>query len=311
MQITSELSPYYKSVNNSYASDSLYYKKSLVIDLQLGRLTIDLQRLYVMMYTNKYSKVINMTSEQRQEYILNKVKEYGAVKIIDLSKQLSVSRETIRKDIYTLAEKNAVRAIRGGATTPKLHFETDYDKRMNQNVMNKQEIAKKAVSLLTDGDSLFLDYGTTTFELSTAIKNSNLSDLTIITNSIAIAHNLREDYKNHLIILGGNLRNSESSLSGPMTLSLLDDIYAAFGFFGCGGIQPGIGITNHYFDEVEVSKKAMQHCQKRVIIADHSKFKRTALYRTTDISNVDIILSDSDISTEERALFTSYDKKIE
>lgn len=247
-----------------------------------------------------------MTSEERQDYILKRVKEQGTVKIIDLSKQLGVSRETIRKDIYDLAEKNVVRAIRGGATAPKLRLETDYEKRMQQNISEKELIGKKAVAYLKDGDSLFLDYGTTTYAVSDAIKHSDLKDLTVITNSVAIAHNLCTNYQIHLIVLGGNLRNSESSLSGPMALALLDSIYTGFGFFGCGGIQPDIGVTNHFFNEVEVSKKALRHSQKKIIVADHTKFNITALYKTTNVEDVDFIISDSQVTAEDRDVFKNH-----
>ncbi|WP_125980000.1 DeoR/GlpR family DNA-binding transcription regulator [Loigolactobacillus iwatensis] len=239
-----------------------------------------------------------MNPYQRQALVLSKVKEYSFAKISQLSSELNVTRETIRKDLYTLESKGLLKTVRGGATTISLDKETKYDKRLQQNSQDKLLVAKKAIEFIQSGNSVFLDYGTTTFSISQAIKQSDLHDLTLITNSLAIATNLIGDSANQIILLGGNLRQSESSLSGPLTLQAINDIYADIGFFGCGGINIDIGITNHYLDEVEVSKRVMKHCQKIIAVADSNKFQLTALYKTADFSEISAIITDNKISPE-------------
>ncbi|ANK62114.1 DeoR/GlpR family DNA-binding transcription regulator [Loigolactobacillus backii] len=239
-----------------------------------------------------------MNPYQRQALILSKVKEYSFAKISQLSSELNVTRETIRKDLYTLESKGLIKTVRGGATTISLDKETKYDQRLQQNSQNKLAVAKKAIQFIQPGNSVFLDYGTTTFAISQEIKQSGLRDLTLITNSLAIAANLIGEPANQIILLGGNLRQSESSLSGPLTLQAINDIYADIGFFGCGGINIDIGITNHYLDEVEVSKRVMKHCQKTIAVADSDKFKLTALYKTADFSELNVIITDNKIPAE-------------
>lgn len=234
---------------------------------------------------------------QRQKYILDQLRQQGTIKITDISKEISVSRETVRKDIYTLDKQGLVQAIRGGATTPQSVNETKYGKRQHEAVAEKKEIATNALRLIHDGESIFLDYGTTAFQVAEEIKHSQLTNLTVITNSTFVLNSLQFVKDIQFVLLGGTMRTSEGSLSGPITLDNIDNLYADIGFFGCGGVDLQAGITNHYIEEVEVSKKMMSHCRMKVILADHTKFEKNALYKTTDISNVDAIITDEQLDS--------------
>ncbi|KRK33315.1 DeoR/GlpR family DNA-binding transcription regulator [Loigolactobacillus bifermentans] len=236
---------------------------------------------------------------QRQKWIIDQVNKLETIKISDISKKLNISRETIRKDIYTLDQQGIVRAIRGGATLPNRVKETKYGKRKEEFITEKQEIARNAIRFIHNGDSVFLDYGSSAVQVAEAIKKSNLRELTVITSSTNVLKCL-EFYNNNIqiIFLGGSFRQSEGSVSGPLTLNNISSIYCDVGFFGCGGVDLNAGITNHYFGEVEVSKKMMEHCKVKIVLADHSKFKKNALYKTSDISNVDVIISDCHIDDD-------------
>ncbi|VDG22608.1 DeoR/GlpR family DNA-binding transcription regulator [Lactiplantibacillus mudanjiangensis] len=235
---------------------------------------------------------------QRQEYIIDALNKQQTIKIADISEQLDISRETIRKDIYNLDQKGLVQAIRGGATLPESVSETRYGKRQHQETAEKQQIATHALKLIHDGDSVFIDYGTTAFQVAEAIKHSQLNNLTIITTSSFVVNALQFIKNIQMVVLGGSMRTSEGSLSGPITLGNIHNIYADIGFFGCGGVSIQAGVTNHYVEEVEVSKKMMTHCRTTVVLADHTKFKKNALYKTTNVSNIDVLVSDSAIDPE-------------
>ncbi|MFC6165008.1 DeoR/GlpR family DNA-binding transcription regulator [Lactiplantibacillus dongliensis] len=235
---------------------------------------------------------------QRQKYILDSLNKQQIIKIADISKDLNISRETIRKDIYTLDQQGLVQAIRGGATLPESVSETRYGKRQHQETTEKLQIANEAINLIHDGDSVFIDYGTTAFQVAEAIKRSQLHNLTIITTSSFVVNTLQFIKSIQMVVLGGSMRTSEGSLSGPVTLDNIHNIYADIGFFGCGGVSIQAGITNHYVEEVEVSKKMMTHCRTKVVLADHTKFKKNALYKTTSVENVDVLISDTKLEPE-------------
>lgn len=232
----------------------------------------------------------------RQKLIMDKLNEQGTIRISELSKDFHVSRETIRKDIYSLEKKNSLQIVRGGATLPPSTItETRYSKRQKMYVPEKTLIAKTALSLIRDNKSIFLDYGTTTNSIAYQLNKTPVHDLTVVTDSTNVLKSLEYKASVQTILLGGGLRQSEGSLSGPLTFTSVDNIYCDIGFFGCGGIDPSFGVTNHYFDEVEVSKRMMHHCKTVVLVADHSKFEFTALYKTASLQNLDIIITDQGI----------------
>ena len=110
-----------------------------------------------------------MNSEERRTFIIRELEENHAVKILDLSKRLKVTRETIRKDLYLLEKKGLIKKIHGGAVLETTNQETDYEKRKNEFHAEKTAIAKRAASYIEEGDTIYLDYGTTTLELAKEI----------------------------------------------------------------------------------------------------------------------------------------------
>lgn len=235
---------------------------------------------------------IIMDFEQRKEYIKKQIEEKRFVKITKLSRDLNVTRETIRKDLYNLENDGILKTIRGGATKVSPNSETKYDKRKKQNIDEKKIIAKEALKYINNGDTVFIDYGTTTYELALALQMSDLKDITVITNAIAVINLLTKEASCTLIVPGGTVRRSEGSLSGPLTLSNSEKVYVNIGFFGAGGVETNSGITNHYISEIEVSQKMIQHSQNAILLVDHAKFGVIALYKTANFEDVDYIITD-------------------
>ncbi|KTE99752.1 transcription regulator, DeoR family [Lacticaseibacillus paracasei] len=233
-----------------------------------------------------------MNSIERQQIIMDKLNDKGSVRIADLTKELDVSRETLRKDIAELGRQGKLQVIRGGAVLNKPVNETIYNQRLQQNLAEKQLIAQNAVKLITEGDSVFVGNGTTAALVATAIKTQGFNNLVVITTSINVLKALEDADPIQVVLLGGGLRRIEGSLSGPLTLASIDGIFCDIGFFGSGGVSVDRGVTNHYFSEIEVDKKMMQHCRIKVLLADHSKFTKMNPFRTASIEDYDIILSD-------------------
>lgn len=244
-----------------------------------------------------------MDATARKQYILKKAKKQGSIRIADICTELSVSRETIRKDIYDLGKQKQLQIIRGGAKLiPQNIKETDFDIRNNINSLAKNKIVSKALDYIKPGDSIYLDFGSTAVRLAEKINSSSISNLTIVTNSINVVNAFHNNKLVTLIVLGGMLRPGENSLSGSMAINNIKNLYCNIGFFGCGGIDIDAGITNHYLNEVDVSKTMMQHSNKKILLADHSKFTKKAFYQTMQISDLDLIITDrtdTDLPTEE------------
>ena len=235
---------------------------------------------------------------ERQQSILKQLNSNGSVRISELAKDLSVSRETLRKDIAELGNQGKLQVIRGGAVLNKPVNETIYDQRRKENFQEKLSIARNAVKLISEGDSVFLGNGTTAALVAQEIKEHEFKNVVVITTSINVLLELRYAESVQLVLLGGGLRRIEGSLSGPLTLANIDSVFCDIGFCGSGGVSISRGVTNHYFSEIEVDKKMMQHCHKKVLLADHSKFTKMNPFRTASISDYDVILSDKGLNTE-------------
>lgn len=245
-----------------------------------------------------------LNSEARRAYIIKELEKNQTVKILELSQRLKVTRETIRKDLYHLEEKGIIKKIHGGAVLETPTQETDYEKRKSEFYDEKIAIAEKAVTYIEEGDTIYLDYGTTTFALAKEILK--LQNLTIVTNSIPIINLLLQNKTLELIIPGGVVRNNESSLYGPFASNNIKEIYVNLGFFGCSGIDMDRGITSHHMGENLVSKEMIDHSQSAIVLADHSKFGVIAFNRTAGFDDIDIVITDTLRSQEDQQILSQH-----
>lgn len=226
---------------------------------------------------------------ERKEKILELLREKKSVRILDVSKELRVSRETIRKDINEMEEEGLLKKTYGGAILDEANMETDYDRRRSENEREKDQIAQRALKFIEPGDTIYLDYGTSTYRL--AEKLTSFSDLTVVTNSIPIVNLLIHSPGINLIILGGHIRKNEDSLFGTFGLNNAKEIFVDIGFFGCAGIDLKSGVTNYHMGEIEISKMMLDHSQSVILLADTTKFGKSALYKTAELEDLDIVIT--------------------
>lgn len=237
-----------------------------------------------------------MNKSERLKFISEEVNKYGSIRIADTAQKLNVTRETIRHDIAELDKKGVIQSIRGGAVNPYGLENTRFGQRQTLHLAEKQEIAKKALQFIRNNDHIFLDSGTTSWQLAEAIKHSKIERLTVVTNSTFVIATLQFVKGIQLILLGGTVRTSEGSVSGAMALQNIENIYVDTAFFGSSGINKLSGITNPYMDEIEASKKIRQHSQINIVLADKFKFQRSSLYKMFDLKDVDAIITDKSIN---------------
>lgn len=229
--------------------------------------------------------------DNRKEQILGILREKKSVRILDLSKQLGVSRETVRKDIVEMEEEGLLKKTYGGAVLDEANTETAYERRRSENEEEKKAIAERAYQFIEPGDTIYLDYGTSSYSL--AKKLVGFEGLTVVTNSIPIVNLLIHSSGIELIILGGNVRKNEDSLFGSFGLNNAKEVFVDFGFFGCAGIDINSGITNYHMGEIEISKMMVEHSKTVILLADDSKFGKSALYKTSNIEEIDMIITNN------------------
>ena len=231
-----------------------------------------------------------MNLKERHDRILARLRANETVEIGELSKVLEVSRETVRKDLYELERDGLLTKVRGGAILTSGDVETAYDLRKAKDAEAKKAIARLAAGLIQPGDTVFLDYGTTSFMVAEELLL--FEGITVVTNTLPIVNLLIPNTSISIMIPGGIVRTNENSLYGPFGARNMDHLFMNIGFFGCAGIDTRAGITNHNMFETSFSTLAMEHCQKVVLLADHTKFDVVAAHKTAIPEDVDLIITD-------------------
>ncbi|WP_426462116.1 DeoR/GlpR family DNA-binding transcription regulator [Staphylococcus equorum] len=231
-----------------------------------------------------------MVRHERQNEILKMLRETRTVKISKLSEYFDVTRETIRKDMYDLEEKGLIEKVHGGAILNKANNETNYLNRKNENENEKRDIAKEAAKVIENGDTLYIDYGTTAAYFINEILEKK--DLTIITASMPLASELVDNTEFDVILLGGLIRKNEKSLYGPITQEIIANLYVDYGIYSGSGVDINKGLTNFHMGESKVSKEMIKHCKRKILMVDYSKFHTTAMNKIAEVEDFDYVITD-------------------
>lgn len=222
-----------------------------------------------------------MLAIERYNYILKQLKLYGSVNNNDLINALKVSQTTILRDLQELEFKGKLTRIHGGAQLKSqlLQDETIQDK-IHLNKNTKQEIAEFAASLVPENATIYLDAGTTTLLMIPHLKQA----ITVVTNSIIHAYHLLQRNISCLI-LGGTVKPKTSAVIGINTYLELAKLRFDFSFVGTNGIDQVSGFTTPTREEGEIKKLALKQAKKSFIIADHTKFGKTAYMQIANFND--------------------------
>ncbi len=232
---------------------------------------------------------------ERRSKILQILDDLGQVNVNTLSTDMGVSEVTIRNDLDKL-EKNRllIRAHGGAFKTNNIVLGVSDKKSINLDA--KRLIGKKAVTLIEENDSIILDSGTTTFEIS-----NNLGDfekITVISNALDIVNNLSR-YKNMQVFMpGGYLKEFSMSLVGPMAERNLRQLYCKKLFIGIDGVKPNVGVFTHHMEEAYLNQIMIDIAEEVIVVADSSKFKKTGLAFIQGFDKIHKVITDANIEEE-------------
>lgn len=243
----------------------------------------------------------------RHATILNLLKEEQQVNVKDLAYRLSVSEMTIRRDMAKLEEQGfLVRTHGGGVTTGKLNFLHSSIPEMNISP-EKAAIGFAAASLVAHGQTVLLDAGTTALQVALNIPQDK--EITIATTSLCVAQALYGS-NFYVLVLGGYLRKEFPSLYGPMTERSLADFHVDILFTGCDGASSvdGFYIGDLYLSNLE--KAMIRIANKVVVVAESSKFTKRAFVRYVKPEDVDVVVTDPNISSNDKALLEEQGVKV-
>lgn len=236
----------------------------------------------------------------RRSRILEILDDLGQVNVNDLSNEMEVSEVTIRNDLDKLEKsKLLVRAHGGAFKTNNIALTVSEKKNVNYDL--KRLIGKKAITLIEEDDSIILDSGTTTFEISNNLQR--FEKLTVISNALDIVNNLSK-YKNLQVFMpGGFLKEFSMSLVGPMAERNFKQLYCKKVFLGIDGIKPDVGVFTHHMEEAYLNQIMIDIAEEVIVVADSSKFKKSGLAFIADFHKIDKVITDANIEKETLAMF--------
>ncbi len=235
----------------------------------------------------------------RRTQILKKLEKEERLSVTELSKLYDVSEVSIRNDLGKLEEKGLLIRTRGGAIKKQpVNFDLSLNMRVNRFKKEKQRIGKKAIELIQEGDTIVMDSGSTTLEISKNL--ANFKNIKLITNSLPIAEQVADFGGVEVIIAGGILRPEMRSLIGPMAEQNLRNYFCDIAFLGTDGIEFDKGIYTPIIHEATLSKTMMEIAKKVVVVTDSSKFGRKSFVKISSIDMVDAIITDNGIPYGEK-----------
>lgn len=218
--------------------------------------------------------------------------ETGSVKVTELSRYLSVTEETIRKDLDTLEKENHLKRVRGGAFKPN-----SKDKEVPillRETMYKEEktiMAKHCISLIQEGDSIALDSSTTCLTIATQLLMSK-KKITVITNSLDIFNVLKNHQYINLIGIGGNFRHVSHSFVGSNAQTDIARYLIDKSFISSSGLSINIGPTDNSEVESLVRKQFMVQSNQNILVVDHTKFDFRTIHLICDFSYIHTVITD-------------------
>jgi DeoR family transcriptional regulator of aga operon len=233
----------------------------------------------------------------RHQLILQNLREKGKVEIQELSDLLQVSGVTIRKDLKLLEERKLLFRTKGGGSIDNPYTpEKPINEKEFINVEQKKKIAKAAVTLLSETDSIIIGSGTTVFELARCLFPSK--HLIVITPALKVALEVYDRPNVEVLQLGGLIHRSSASAAGSFSELILQHISCGILFLGADGIDPEFGLSITNLNESGLNQKMIDIAQKVVVLADSTKFGRRGLGRICGLEQVQCIITDSGVPEE-------------
>lgn len=242
-----------------------------------------------------------MSIEDRRKTILDMLNRQGKVRVVDLSKLFGISEVTIRNDLSEMETAGMLERIHGGAiSTHKAYYNMTFHDRMRTNEGEKRRIAAEAALMVSDGDTIMVNSGTTT--LFTVQELKNVKNLTIVTNSLSIAQEVGHYNNIHVILLGGSFNPQYQFTYGDDTISQLKRYKADKLILSADGVSADEGITTYHHLEVEVNRQMIARVNKTIVVADYSKIGRTSFTYIDSIDHIDTLITNQNANQDEIGL---------
>jgi len=234
-----------------------------------------------------------MLAAERMTKIIEIVDSKGIVTVKELSSLLNASLMTIRRDLTRLEQRNMIQRTHGGVISMKYNRDTSYINRSHLDIDEKTEIGRTAAGLVEEGEVIFLGSGTTVAHMAPFLVHK--VGITAVTPSFQIINDLVNEQGITLIFLGGIVKSDTYSTVGQTVEKELSNYHFHKAFIGASGIMVEKGVFNSDFLISSEEKVILGKAEKIFILADHSKFEKSALIHFCTFDQISGIITDSKI----------------
>lgn len=231
-----------------------------------------------------------MFSYERQSRIVEFVKQRTSVSVKELSQFFGVTPMTVRRDLDVLESKGLVTRVHGGVTSLISPIALREKEREAVNISQKASIGEASLSLVEEGQTIFIDAGTTTAELAKRLLQ--MSGLTVVTNSVKVLSILADAPGISLIGIGGVVYGGAWSFVGSLAEAAIRRFHSNLAFLGITSLSLIQGLTEVNYFEAEIKSLIIQQSQRVVLLADSGKFEKVSPISVAPLSDVNVIISD-------------------
>ena len=230
-------------------------------------------------------------AEERKRKIVETIEQNGKATVDQLCREFSVSSATIRADLRDLQAGDLLTRTHGGAIARvKTSFELDSDQREVRNLQEKRRIARAALGLIENGDTIILDTGTTTIELAKLLGERR--DLTVVTNDIAIARTLEEVDSTGILLMGGMIRKRFHCTVGTRGADTLSGLLVDKAFMATNSFSVERGAMTPDIAQAETKRLMISIANKVILLCDSSKFGKASFAMFATLAQIDTVVAD-------------------
>ncbi|UCH13076.1 MAG: DeoR/GlpR transcriptional regulator [Bacteroidales bacterium] len=239
-----------------------------------------------------------MLANQRRDKIFELIREDGQAKVTDLSRIFKVTEVTIRQDLERLEKEGFIMREHGGAYLKDIDMNVrNLQLQAQDNLAEKMAIARKAVEFIHDGDTIILDSGSTTTEMSKII--SGFKNLTVITNALNIALILGAQTGINVIVTGGEFKAPTLSLTGQKAADFFQNLHVDRLFLATAGIALRSGLTYPGISDICVKRAMIESADEIYLVADSTKIGKSSFASLGALSLINYLITDSNITKED------------
>ena len=248
-------------------------------------------------HTDDVMKHVPIQNHERRGRLLDLIRVRGFAALEELVRELGVSESTIRRDLDALEEQGAAKRTHGGVLyaggMPRL---AEFDERQPSHWAAKRAIAVKAAEVITDGETVLLDGGTTTYEVARLLVGRSLQ---VVTNSLPVANLFASESRTDLVLLGGYVSPRTGVCLGPYANELLGRLHVTTTILSAAGIADE-GLFNAHLLLAETEQAMLRAAGRVVVVADSSKFGQKSLTLVSPLDAIDLVVSDNGLPDDWR-----------